>query len=109
MAQPNLLFIGIQGTVLALDRSSGREVWRQQLSHMGFVNVVLDGGELSAATQGKVVRLEPATGAISWTNKLAGLGHGLVTIAAPTSQQAAVSREQQRRDEDAAAPIIVSE
>ena len=39
-----MVFIGIKGTVLALDRATGQEVWRSKLKGASFVNVILDGG-----------------------------------------------------------------
>jgi outer membrane protein assembly factor BamB len=37
------IYIGIRGTVVALDRASGAEIWRADLKGSDFVNVVLDG------------------------------------------------------------------
>ena len=34
----NLLFIGIAGNVVALDRTTGTEVWRSELKGNDFVN-----------------------------------------------------------------------
>ena len=98
-----MVFIGIKGTVLALDGATGQEVWRSKLKGSSFVNVILDGAELYATTQGEVFRIDRAGGAILWNNALPGLGHGLVTIATSTNQQAITMREKQRQDEAAAA------
>ncbi|HYM07481.1 MAG TPA: PQQ-binding-like beta-propeller repeat protein [Terriglobales bacterium] len=103
MAKTSLLFIGIKGTALALDRATGQEVWRSKLKGSSFVNVVLDSGELYATTEGEVFRLDPASGAICWNNRLPGLGHGLVTVAQSGNQQAITMREKQQQDEAAAA------
>ena len=97
------VFIGIKGTVLALDRATGQEVWRSKLKGSSFVNIILDGGELYATTQGEVFRLDPTSGAIRWNNPLPGLGHGLITVATSANQQAITMREKQRQDEAAAA------
>ena len=40
MAQTSLIFIGIAGTVVALDRSTGQELWRTNLKGCDFTNVV---------------------------------------------------------------------
>jgi outer membrane protein assembly factor BamB len=103
MAQTNLIFIGVKGTVVALDRATGSEVWRSELKGKDFVNVVLQDGDLYATTKGELFRLDPATGKIRWQNPLKGLGWGLITIAASGSQQAVVMREKGQRDEAAAA------
>jgi outer membrane protein assembly factor BamB len=102
MSQTNLVFIGIAGTVVALDRATGSEVWRSKLGG-DFVNMFLQDGDLYAATKGEFFCLDPATGTIRWQNPLKGLGRGLITIAASGSQQAVIMREKGQRDEAAAA------
>jgi outer membrane protein assembly factor BamB len=96
-------FYGIRGTVVALDRATGSEVWRSELKGKDFVNVVLQDGDLYATTKGELFRLDSATGEILCQNPLKGLGWGLITIAATGSQQAVVIREKGQRDEAAAA------
>lgn len=102
MAQTGLVFIGIAGTVVALDRGTGVEVWRSQLKG-DFVNVALQDGDLYATTKGELFCLDPSTGHIRWQNPLKGLGRGLVTIATSGSPQTVVMREKQDRDAAAAA------
>ena len=108
MAQNGLIHVGIKGTVLALDRATGEEIWRSALKGSDFVNVVLQETELLASTQGEIFCLDPATGHIRWHNKLTGLGRGLVTIAAPGNQAAVITGEKQRRDQEAAAAVVVT-
>jgi outer membrane protein assembly factor BamB len=103
MAQSSLVYIGIAGTVLALDRATGQEVWRSTQAGGDFVNVVLLEGDLFATTKGELFCLDTATGHLRWQNPLKGLGRGLVTIAAPGAQQSAPIQEKKRRDEEAAA------
>jgi outer membrane protein assembly factor BamB len=100
------LFIGIKGTVVALDRATGAEVWRSELGG-DFVNVALQDGDLYAATKGELFCLDPATGAIRWQNQLKGLGRGLITIAGSGGQQTMVMREKQQRDEAAAGTAAI--
>jgi len=107
MSQTNLIFIGIKGTTLALDRATGQEVWRTKLIGSDFANVVFLDGDLYATTDGELFCLDAATGKLRWQNPLKGLGLGLVTIAAPQSQQAVLMREKQRRDQAASNPAIV--
>jgi outer membrane protein assembly factor BamB len=103
MAQPSLVFIGIGGNVVALDKSTGQEVWRTALKGRDFVNVVLQDGDLYATNKGELFCLDPATGRIRWQNPLKGLGWGLITIANAPGQQSVVMREKKQRDETAAA------
>ncbi|HYW42100.1 MAG TPA: PQQ-binding-like beta-propeller repeat protein [Bryobacteraceae bacterium] len=102
MAQTNLFFIGIAGTVVALDRSTGSELWRSKLGG-DFVNVTLQDGDLYAAAKGELFCLDPATGNVRWQNPLKGLGRSLITIAAEGGQQSVVMREKKQRDEAAGA------
>jgi outer membrane protein assembly factor BamB len=103
MAQVSPLFIGIKGTVLAIDRATGQEIWRTALEGSDFVNVVLEDGVLYAATRGELFCLDPATGQVRWHNPLKGLGWGLVTIA--NGQQAPALGENQRQEETRRAAV----
>lgn len=103
MPQTQPLFIGIAGNVLALDRSTGQEIWRTKLCSTDFVNVVLEDGALYAAARGEMYCLDPGTGEIRWKNPLTGLGWGLVTIASASDSQSVVMRERKRREEESAA------
>ena len=101
MPQENLI-IGIQGTVLAIDRATGKEVWRSSLKGGDFVNVVLEDGQLFAASKGRLYRLDPATGRILWENGLAGMGWGLVSMAHAGNGNLAAIEEKRRQDAAAA-------
>ena len=101
MFQSSVIFIGVKGTVLAVDRATGQEIWRTELKGGDFVNVVLDGGDLYAATHGELFCLDAAAGHVRWHNPLKGLGWGLVTIAG--NQQTVVLRAKQQQEEAAAA------
>jgi hypothetical protein len=102
MTAGNLLYIGIKGAVLALDRTTGAEVWSCKLKGSDFVNVAVVDGDLYAATKGELFCLDARTGATRWQNPLSGYGWGLISIAA-AGGQTVVLREKQRLDEDAAA------
>jgi len=97
------LFIGIKGTVMALDRATGETVWESPLKAGDFVNVVLDGAELYAASRGKIYRLDPATGKVLWKNELSGKGFGLVTIAHSPDGNWSTMEEKRRQDAATAA------
>ena len=100
MAGNSALFVGVQGTVLALDASTGTEPWKTSLKGRQFVNVTLQGARVIATTKGEVFALDPATGQLLWNNKLSGLGLGFVTVAGAAQVPAIASRKQQ---DDAAA------
>ncbi len=93
----DMIFIGIKGTVLALDRTTGTEIWRSELKGADLVNVWFDEETLLAAAQGELFCLDPATGQVRWRNPLKGLGWGLLTIAG--NQWPVIMREKQRQDQ----------
>lgn len=102
-----LIFVGIRGCVVALDRESGDEVWRAELGS-DYVTVLWDGESLFAATSGEVTRLDPSNGGVYWHNPLKGLGRGLVTLAStnatpPQSGTDAASEFRRRQAAQAAA------
>jgi outer membrane protein assembly factor BamB len=101
--QQALVFIGIKGRVVALDRDSGTETWRSQLG-TDYVSVLWDGSALFAVASGEIWRLDPATGDQVWHNQLKGLGRGLVSLASTQMAGATDSAiEQQYRAASAAA------
>lgn len=102
MALNGAIFVGIGGSVAALDRATGEEIWRTKLRSNDFVNVTLNGEDLYAAVRGEIYSLDPTTGAVRWKNALKGLGWGLVTIAGAGSQSV-VAQESRRRAAEAAA------
>jgi hypothetical protein len=106
MKTSDLVFVGIKGTVLALDRATGLQVWATHLKGADFVNVVQQDDAVFASCHGEVFCLDPLTGAGLWHNRLKGFGIGLATIAVPSGAEAANSTafaEKRRRDEAAAA------
>jgi len=103
MKTGDLLFVGIKGSVVALRRDSGEQVWGTQLGGT-FVNVILDNEKLLAASRGEIFCLDPLTGRQLWHNPLRGYGIGLVTMAttANTASSAAVLAEKIRQEQQAA-------
>ncbi len=101
MANSSLVFLGVKGTVIALSRSNGSEVWRARLPGSDFVNLALEDDRVYATTRGQVYCLSATSGEILWNNPLKGMGLGLVTIAA--AGQGTAAAEKMRRDQAAAA------
>ena len=108
MAALNLVFVGLKGSVAALDRSTGTRVWVTKLKGGDFVNVLQAEDEIYATTKGEVFCLDPGTGHIRWHNPLKGMGTGLVSIAASGIQgnQAALVKKHKRDQEMAAAGAV---
>ena len=106
MKTSELIFIGIKGSVIALDRATGQQVWATHLKGSDFVNVVLQDGAVLASCRGEIFCLDPLTGAAMWHNPLKGFGMGLATIAtesSPGGSNTPVQAEKRRRDQQAAA------
>ena len=99
--QRSLLYVGIKGCVVALDRDNGEEMWRADLRTAEFVSVLWDGTGLFAANSGEVWRLNPANGEVMWHNEMKRLGRGLVTLAssaaASNSTDTGMAEEARRR------------
>jgi len=106
MKASELVFIGIKGSVIALDQFTGRQVWATHLKGWDFVNVILQDGRVLASTCGEIFCLDPLRGEALWHNPLKGFGRGLATMATelnPASGGTPVLAEKYRRDAQAAA------
>jgi len=99
-----IIYLGVRGSVVAVDSATGQELWNTSLKGAEFVNVVLDGDNLFATTRGEIFCLDPKGGGLRWHNPLKGYGLGLITIAGEgIASNAAVSAEKRRRDQEQAA------
>jgi outer membrane protein assembly factor BamB len=100
-----MIFTGIKGSVVALDRATGKQVWVARLKSYDFVTVMVDEGKVYAACCGEVFCLDPQTGAILWHNSLKGFGTGIVSLATATAQstESTLLAQKRRRDQQAAA------
>ena len=74
-----LIFVGLNGYALALDRDTGEIVWSNDQMKSGYVSLLLDGDRLIASTNGYMYCLDPLTGDILWHNPLRGYGIGAPT------------------------------
>jgi outer membrane protein assembly factor BamB len=75
-----LVFVGLNGYAVALDRITGEIVWSCDKMKSGYVTLLLDGDRLIVSTNGYIYCLHPLTGDIIWHNPMKGYGAG-----APTS------------------------
>lgn len=75
-----LVFVGLNGYAVALDRDTGQIVWSNDQMKNGYVTMLLDGDRLIVSTNGYLYCLDPLTGRIRWHNPMKGYGMG-----APTS------------------------
>jgi len=110
MKASELIFIGIKGSVVALNRATGQQAWATRLKGNGFVNAVVERGRVLASCSGEIFCLDALTGNMLWHNQLKGFGVGLATIATEgqmNDRQTAVLAEQQRNEEAAASSAAV--
>jgi outer membrane protein assembly factor BamB len=80
MTIDKLIFVGLNGYALALNRDTGEIVWSNDKLESGPVTLLLDGDRLIVSTGGYIFCLDPLTGEICWNNPLKGYG-----LAAPAA------------------------
>lgn len=74
-----LIFVGLNGYAVALDRDTGDIVWSNNELRSGYVTLLLDGDRLIVSTNGYMYCLDPLTGHTLWHNPLSGYGMGAPT------------------------------
>ena len=79
--RPTLMYVGIKGQVVALNRLTGEVVWRRELKGQSFTQVARDQDFVYATAKGELWCLNPADGEVIWHNNLKGLGWDLASIA----------------------------
>ncbi len=84
--KPDLVYLGIRGHVLGLNRNDGSILWETKLKGSDFVTLTWDGSEVFAITAGEAFCLSAADGTILWHNKLPGWGTGFASILVPGGQ-----------------------
>lgn len=88
----DLVFVGFNRRVVALDRFSGEIRWTWKTSSgSGAVAVLLDGDRLIACCQGYTWCLDPLTGEEVWKQPLKGFGTGVPCIASTRGSTAPFS------------------
>lgn len=111
MKTPNLLYVGIRGSVVALHRDTGEIAWRTHLKGAEFVNLIVDGDHIYATTYGEAFCLDARSGQSLWHNRLKGLGLGLASLATPDDLRtgvAALLAEKRRQDDASSSAASVS-
>ncbi len=83
MKVQDMVFIGLNGRVAALERETGETVWewRSPKPRSGYVNLLVDRKMLIAAVNGYVYCLDARSGEQLWFNELKGYGRGVTSIA----------------------------
>jgi glucose dehydrogenase len=83
MKTQDLIFVGLNGRVAALDRSTGEIIWEWHSPKpgSGYVTLLVDGNLLIASVSGYTYGLDAKTGEQIWFNDLKGYGVGVASIA----------------------------
>ena len=102
MKTDRLIFVGLNGYAVALDRDTGEVVWSNDQMHSGYVTLLLDGDRLVVSTGGYIYCLDPLTGTILWHNPMSGYGAKAPTALVSARGQAAPVVLQQAAESDAA-------
>jgi outer membrane protein assembly factor BamB len=89
MTIDRLVFVGLNGYALALDRETGDIVWSNDQMKSGYVSLLLDGDRLIVSTNGYIYCLDPLTGEVLWNNPLRGYGAGAPTALVSVRGQSA--------------------
>lgn len=97
-----LLFVGLNGYAVALDRDTGAIVWSNDQLESGYVTLLLDGDRLVVSTNGYLYCLDPLTGRILWNNRMRGYGGGTPTSLVSVRGQSSQTVVQQAAEEAAA-------
>ena len=82
------LYLGINGHVVCIDKSTGEERWKTKLKSSQLTNVCYEEGFVYAYSSGHLFCVNAQTGEQVWENPLKGLGYGYCIIA--TENQSAV-------------------
>ncbi len=86
----DLVFVGLNGRVAALETATGEMVWEwRSPKGGGYVNLLVDRNLVIAGVNGYIYGLDPKTGDQLWFNELKGYGVGvtsLATLGGSTSQ-----------------------
>jgi outer membrane protein assembly factor BamB len=75
-----LVFVGLNGWVAALDRDSGEIIWCCSELHSGYTSVLLDGDRLIVSTNGYLYCLDPQNGKVVWQNPMKGYRTGIAHL-----------------------------
>ena len=74
------IYLGVGGHAVAINATTGEEIWRTKLKASSFVTVHYSDGRVYAGARGEVFCLDARSGSVLWQNPLKGLGLGVVAI-----------------------------
>jgi outer membrane protein assembly factor BamB len=108
MDPKNILVLGVKGSVVAVNKTTGVQLWTTHLKSSQFVSVAADHSHVYAHTHGELFCLQLQTGAHVWQNNLPGLGYGAASLVLPGLPASADPLFEKRRQDDDAATNSVT-
>jgi len=90
----DLVFVGFNRKVVALDRYTGQTVWSWKAPRSGSPVIMLDGDRLVVSINGYMFCLDPVFGQLVWANELRGMGVGIPSLASLRGGSVGSSRHQ---------------
>ncbi len=89
MGIEDMVFVGLNGYILALQRDTGDILWQWETqTWKGYVTLLVDRDRIVASVNGYMYCLDALTGEQLWHNPLSGYGTGVASVA--TSGQSAL-------------------
>jgi outer membrane protein assembly factor BamB len=80
----DMVFVALNGRVVALDRESGEMLWQWNAPKAGiasYMTLLPDRDRLVVSASGYIYCLDPETGRERWHNPLSGFGVGVAALA----------------------------
>jgi len=109
MNPSNYIFVGTNGQVAAVEKSTGQTLWKTKIKGgfitpgTSFVTLLVDGDKVFAHTSGELFCLDAASGQILWTNDLPQMGYMLGSLATAGAASSPVAEEIHKQRENSAA------
>jgi outer membrane protein assembly factor BamB len=84
----DLIFVGFNSRIFALDRYTGELAWhwKSPRGSSSHVALLLDGDRLIASVNGYMYCLDPLFGQVVWANELKGFGTGVAALTSARGQ-----------------------
>jgi len=103
-----LVFVGLNGYIAALDRDTGKIVWSNNQLRAGSVTLMLDGDRLIVSSDGFMYCLDPCSGRILWHNPMIGYGYGVTSLASVRGQSPGLAQAAEQSAAASTAAIAAS-
>ncbi|MCF7785039.1 MAG: PQQ-binding-like beta-propeller repeat protein [Prosthecobacter sp.] len=111
MNTADLVFVGFNRRVAALERQTGELVWEWKAPNgLSYVSLLLDGDMLIASVNGYMYGLDAATGNERWYNEMKGFGTGVAALVSANGMNSnpvgtAAAEEEATLASQSAAPV----